>query len=220
LLIFLPTYDSLESENDEITPYIYYHSIYENAFIIERADSTDRHVFVRFEIPDPLNATGAGYIVGPGWSSSGTWFVWSHWRSNGAPSEDMFIIRNDGTEYRRVDISTLISEFSRRIYVVEMRWHPNQDILLVYLHRFDEEQNATIILYDPEQDAIRLNIDFYTVFNSVPNVERIFWLNEGNSFVLWADPIIYILDNQGATLKLYRYNIIKNIRELFFNLYS
>lgn len=101
-------------------PYLYYFSREFNAFIIERADGTDRHW-----LGQSLARDHASNIDGPGWSPSGQWLAWTENRfaKEQDHGDNPFVIHADGT--RRL---TLLDDFND----AELAWAPgNRDVLLV-----------------------------------------------------------------------------------------
>ena len=88
----------------EDAPYLYYFSREFNAFVIERADGTDRHWLGK-----GLAREHASKIGGPGWSPSGQWLAWTDNRFTKEydHGDKPFVIHADGT--RRL---TLLDDFN------------------------------------------------------------------------------------------------------------
>jgi hypothetical protein len=55
------------AQSNQESPFLYYYSEEDSAFIIERTDGTDRQVLARTH--------SQASPTGPGWSASGAWFV-------------------------------------------------------------------------------------------------------------------------------------------------
>ncbi len=109
----------VEAQTDEV-PYLYYFSREFNAFIVERADGTDRHW-----LGQGLARENASNIDGPGWSQSGEWLAWTENRFTVEQNhgDNPFAIHINGT--RRL---ILLDDFNGAV----LAWAPgDQDILLV-----------------------------------------------------------------------------------------
>lgn len=108
----------------QTAPYLYYYSDKENAFVIERVDSTDRHMFAKDITPrqkDPLR------IDGPGWSPNGKWFAWrSVYLAEGRASWEGHLFRTGGEE------PETLFRYIKNVYA--MYWSPNSQYLLTYLN--------------------------------------------------------------------------------------
>lgn len=62
------------SAKKEQLPKIYYHSIENNAFIIERADGSQREIMAEYTIPE----SDLSYVItGPDWSATHRYFAWT-----------------------------------------------------------------------------------------------------------------------------------------------
>src|SRR5574341_360388 len=80
-------------------PYLYYYSADDNAWIVERADGSDRHL-----LGAGLSPAGTNAPQEPGWSPSGEWFGWISRQVGGPLGDDpdpdplpLSVVRVDGT---------------------------------------------------------------------------------------------------------------------------
>jgi WD40 repeat protein len=108
-----------EAQTDE-APYLYYFSREFNAFMIERADGTDRHW-----LGQGIARENASNIDGPGWSPSGQWLAWTENRFTIEQNHgnNPFVMHIDGTHRL-----TLLDDFNDAV----LAWAPGEhDILLV-----------------------------------------------------------------------------------------
>ena len=72
-LLLLCVLIPVEASDEEI-PFMYYYDESESAFIVERADGSDRRILAEYAFPDMVNSNFL-VIGGAGWSPSGEWFV-------------------------------------------------------------------------------------------------------------------------------------------------
>lgn len=111
-----------QGQSGSDAPYIYYYSNDLNAWVIERADGSDRRLLGQDLMPEGTNAVG-----GPGWSPSGKWFAWtSYWGGPyNATDWDGWVMSADG--------QTLIAHFggSDDSGGMTMQWSPSADLLIV-----------------------------------------------------------------------------------------
>jgi hypothetical protein len=102
------------------TPYIYYYSDDASAFIIERADGSERTVLSSFYPCTDCQ------IVGPGWSPSGEWFAWTvdTIPETPRPPDEALVnlVNKSGTK--------LIVELNMDEVVRDLTWSPTTDNLL------------------------------------------------------------------------------------------
>ncbi|MDZ4764372.1 MAG: hypothetical protein SGI73_07435 [Chloroflexota bacterium] len=210
LIVALSSFQN--SRTDFTAPYLYYFVAREGIFVIERADGTDRQIFASFQLPSPINAAGDGYLVGPGWSPSGQWFVWSHLGSNGIPSRDAYILSRNGTIARHIQQSSPERPTHQQLMVAHLLWHQNHELLLLHLRTYSPDNGeAYIKLYDPEVNEFILEIDIYAVLEQKQNTYDIFWSNDGQYIILWGSRTIDVLDLQGIKIGSIPVNLFQNL---------
>jgi WD40 repeat protein len=145
---------SAAAQTDDV-PYLYYYSREFNAFLIERADGTDRHW-----LGQGLARENASNIDGPGWSPSGLWFAWTENRftTEQDHGNNPFVIHADGT--RRL---TLLDDFNDAV----MAWAPgDDDVLLIVGTKNELVGESDTIVY-----MLLVDMATETVLNAV-DVQR------------------------------------------------
>ena len=133
-------------------PYLYYYSIEHQAFVIERADGTDRRL-----IGDNLMPKDHNYVYGAGWSPSGNWFAWISTLADPFPNfnpNQAYIVSVDNQTQ-----PTILNEFTN---IAQMKWFPTMDLLVVIdfpnalnmQDAFEPDSSMRIALIDPVQNMI------------------------------------------------------------------
>src|SRR5690349_2829285 len=122
LMSFVLSGQSIVSASASDEPYIYYYSLPQQAFILERADGTDSRILATYMFPENHEN-----ILGPGWSYSGEWFAWTS-NSQGGTLYDMDVELVNRISGERL---TLTPEFGKQHRVDTMLWSPASDLLLV-----------------------------------------------------------------------------------------
>lgn len=117
LCAVIPPVPTIAQSDD--ASYVYYFSREVNAFIVERADGTDRHCLAQ-----GLARENASDIDGPGWSPSGQWLAWTENRFTKEydHGNNPFVIHVDGT--RRL---SLLDDFNDAV----LAWAPSEDDILL-----------------------------------------------------------------------------------------
>jgi hypothetical protein len=110
---------------DDRSPFLYYYSADEKAFIVERADGSDRQVLAAYEpqntLPEDVN------IMGPGWSLSRNWFAWY---SIAEGASEAYVVNREGTE---------VFPLMQQAGIIEkMSWVNDYDFLMVGLNTGDD----------------------------------------------------------------------------------
>ncbi len=155
-------------ENSD-APYLYYFSNDLNAWVIERADGTDRRLLGQGLMPDELDE-----VYGPGWSPTGKWFAWQGTKRSflgPEPTPHAWIVSADG--------QTLAAEFTD---VAEMHWSPTEDLLFLvqtnglFYHRL-EMVYARYSLFDPNTGTIIASVS--TVTSDYDRWPRLVWTPDG-----------------------------------------
>ena len=121
LLVLFASVFSMTTAQDNLAPYLYYHSPILNAFIIERADGTDSHM-----IGEGITPTNHRAYVNPGWSPSGKWLVWTSTVPTEEPADvsyEVWGISADGTQS-----VTILDDLS---LVQSIVWSPVEDLLFL-----------------------------------------------------------------------------------------
>src|SRR5690349_5869815 len=118
----LSLFPLVTSAQDDLPPPIFYYSRDEQAFIIERADGSDREVLAHYELPcDPDYNCMVG---GAGWSPSGSWFSWQ--RTFSLPNQTIYLVQR---ETHKVDTLAISPDHS----IHSTRWSPTNDLLMIHL---------------------------------------------------------------------------------------
>ncbi len=186
-ILFTPTFVARSASQPANAPYIYYYSDRANAFIVERADGTDAHIF-----GDGLMKREAGTlpeVSGPGWSPSGRWFAWSlknigayGWGSDRSQS---FVVKVDGS--RRI---TLLDGLNN----VQMAWSPTHDLLFAVsayaepLSQADGYAHVEFYLFDVDSGRPLLTEKKSWYYKDVyPELARpqIQWMSDSQVVVLY-----------------------------------
>lgn len=141
VIFLLPNVELKAQDSASDAPYLYYYDETVRAFVVERADGTDRHLLgeglMKLPEPDPSDPTSVDYVGfmvdGPGWSPSGDWFAWTatpRVRAGLPPTVDTpHVVSVDGSQ--RV---TVLDD----VMSAEMAWAPNSDVLFVVETYFEE----------------------------------------------------------------------------------
>jgi hypothetical protein len=117
LIVITPLMTNAQSA----VPSLYYYDRKANAFVIEHADGTDRHIFANFTLSSPkVGDEVQNIIVGPGWSPSGKWFAWRESTNYGVRSPAYLASRE----------TTPVAILKGRD-VAFMQWSPVADYLMV-----------------------------------------------------------------------------------------
>lgn len=127
LMLFVIALGSLglsqSSLAQEPAPYLYYYSAAENAFVIERADGTDRQRFAKDISPKQSRINPLG---GAGWSPDGQWFGWiTTYYADQIIYRSGHVISTDGQE--------ALSIFRQVENMYAMHWSPDSQYLLLNL---------------------------------------------------------------------------------------
>lgn len=167
LATLLTTNNTSSATQEPSIPFIYYYSVDDAAFIVERADGTERRILASFQITSDDSGT-AKWVVGPGWSASGQWFAWTileTFMGSMMPAPPLqpvgFIVNRDGGS-----ILSLIEQdtgFTR----VSMEWSPvTTDYLAVQRAHFParaedgypdfEKVEVDNFIFDPVNQQITL----------------------------------------------------------------
>jgi hypothetical protein len=173
-------------------PYLYYYSSKEQAFIIERADGSDSRTLVQYSIPreDVIFSDGSGFIVGPGWSPSEEWFVWTTLLRNGAPSQSAFIVNREGS---------LPIQLADDLVVDDLQWSPSEDLLLMRLRSgYGEEDTEIIQLYDAQEAKIVFELSVQDIMNSQRKLRGLSWAPDGQHILVINDTTLKVLTLDGA----------------------
>ncbi len=117
-LLLLVTISPVIAQND--APYLYYYDPNESAFVIERADGTDRHLLAQGVMPGEVHS-----VAGPGWSPSGQWLAWQRIIGSVQQLEATFV------PYAvNIDNGQLVTELDAFEESIVLDWHPSRDWLL------------------------------------------------------------------------------------------
>jgi hypothetical protein len=146
-------------------PFIYYYSGDQQVFIIERIDGSDSR-----RLPEHTFEQPNGFVIGPGWSSSGTWLAWAY--SIGAATVNELFAMNTEGQVRRI-----LDEDDYKLG--DFQWSPEHDVLSVEVYgQFESDQNETALVL----------VDFTTqqTIMSVPSPYELrhLWLTTGEHVVI------------------------------------
>jgi len=135
----------------DTTPYLYYYSTSEDAFMIERADGTDRHIL---GADLDLNA---GQIEGLGWSPNGQWFAFQAYGEQGLAAQ---VVRlNDDNQPDSIEAFVQLGMTADII-----SWSPDGRYLLSRGQQSLCDMNeCTRLMYwliDVENDSVAAWLDF------------------------------------------------------------
>lgn len=165
-------------------PFVYFYSYDDSAFIIQRADGTDRRILTEYTpLYRPSPERWGGNIYGPGWSPSGQWFVWM---SDGY--SEAFLVNRDGSIRRSI---------AKGFKVHNMWWNPVSDLLVIELSEneyYDDEGFVQIRLYDPAKDEVIAKIDF-----EMQPID-LYWSPDNRAFAYAGESYIYIFTREGNPL--------------------
>lgn len=175
----------IEAQNTEEAPFLYFYSYEESAFIIERADGSDREVLVNYTFPENSGVIldGVGYLGGDGWSTSGDWFVWTPFLRNGIPSQEAYMVnRFDKT------IIDLANDYSITAY---MSWSPNEDLLLLRQRgNYSDDLRERIGIYDPNLGSFIWEDNFF----DTAGVNDFSWSVDGSKFIYHYGDLLTVYD--------------------------
>ena len=167
LILIVPA----SAQDTRQAPYLYYFANDLNAFIIERADGTDRRIFAENVMPtETISVNGAG------WSPSGNWFAWTAVQGT---YEDLLqtgyvISRDETTSYELLKTG--------QPHISAMLWSPTEDFLLVGYQDSPSQfpLNPHFELLDMATQAVLLSFDLPANISFL----NIHWFNEGLGIVL------------------------------------
>ncbi len=171
----------LASSQDDLAPYIYYHSEALNAIVIERADGTDSRAIARGLMPEDHNSMGDF-----AWSPSGEWLVWTSVyqpHMGYRPPASLWLFNADGE--RRLSILDDMQN------VEHVSWSSAGDYLLV-IQSFYEQDKSTIWLIDASQQRVITHFD-YAYLHASPLFR--YWSVDGMSIQIPYDDnvrVVYI----------------------------
>ncbi|MEM9954606.1 MAG: hypothetical protein AAF846_23555 [Chloroflexota bacterium] len=185
IIIFLFFLSASITQSTEDTPYLYYYSTQEQAFIIEKADGSDSKILAMYELPPEHTL-----INGAGWSYTGTWFAWSSSAVGGAGGNKNIYL-TDGIQ----TLTVLLEPTPQPIYMV---WSPNNDLLLVSYYPNIESTVQDVIIFDPNtgSNVFQASIKEYTN-SSVYWLQSIDWSPNGQYLHLINGRTVEIIDPFG-----------------------
>jgi hypothetical protein len=134
---------TIGAQSEAETPFLYYYSAERGAFIIERADGTEREILAQFEM------TG-DEVVGPGWSLSGRWLAWTVTSSTSPEALAMVLDRTSGI------VSNVLSVQGD---VLSLDWSPTDDLLLIQYIEDNTNGYAQYVIADVLDHSPLLKID-------------------------------------------------------------
>jgi WD40 repeat protein len=176
LLVVAPS----EAQPKEELPYLYYYSLEQQAFLIERADGTDRQFLASYELPE-----GHTMIDGVGWSPSGAWFAWSSSSVGGAGGDKSVFLTNQDTVLSLFPVPNPRS--------IDMAWSPREDLLLVSYFPNPEAAVQDILVFDPQSSATLFHAHAAELTS-----DPAYWLRH----IDWSPDGRYIALENGRTLEL------------------
>lgn len=194
---------SVYSQDD--APYAYFYSRTDKAFITERADGTDRHILVPFDLKE--DHEGELGINGAGWSPSGRWFAWETYVAGGMDDNQHFYVFD-----RQTGITQIIHASDPNGSIDGAAWSPVEDLLLTsefVWHTFLETFTQTTRVYDPVTGTyvfVRV-APIHTVPDS--NGTGTFdWLPNGQLMFIESNNLLHVIPIRGGnnyTTKAFRY---------------
>jgi hypothetical protein len=168
------------AQDVSVAPPIFYYSRDEQAFIIERADGSDREILAHYELPcDPDYDC---MIDGAGWSPSGNWFSWR--RSFSPPNQTIYLVQR---ETHKVDALIPLPNH----IINKVLWSPTDDLLMLHILTTDFDAAQRIYIYDPSQLRMIAAYGGGDIF-------RASWSSQGQLLLVYKDRIEEISFN-GAT---------------------
>jgi hypothetical protein len=123
ILIFsvFPASSGAATAQPTSNPYIFYFSIDQQDFIIERADGSDSRTLGASALRSNSRHASSSVIRGPGWSPSGEWLAWSAAEELYSGEFTPHLIKADGSQiFTIADLKN-----------PAMAWSPDRDLLLV-----------------------------------------------------------------------------------------
>ena len=152
-------------------PFLYYYSPIHNAFVIERADGTDRRILAEHHLPE----TGTS-IHGPGWSPSGLWFAWDDLNyPRYTDSSTLYVVGADGGEVMTWTIN-------ERGSIRGLQWSPTADMLLVRFELASQEYYLAFAYYLLDPTTGNMNL-FYVTRDIHP--QQAYWTPDGQSIAIY-----------------------------------
>lgn len=120
ILILISLLITMPVMTQDDVPYLYYFDPNESAFVIERADGTDRHLLAQGIMPDEVR-----YVAGPGWSPSGQWLAWQGIIGRVQINQATFLPYG-----LNITSGQFLSQLDAFEETIMLHWHPSQDWLL------------------------------------------------------------------------------------------
>lgn len=176
----------------DTTPYIYFYSYTEQAFVVQRADGSDRTVLANYRLLDRHTQ-----IVGAGWSPSANWFTWmSQGAMGGQEPNNVYIVGRVDQQTQKV--------FSEDVAIIsEVAWSPTEDLLVV---RFGNTSAMVqnIVIYDPSSG--RIVFQLIEPEPNAPVIEAVFttsWSPDGSLLALIdrASRQLYLIERDSFEVK-------------------
>lgn len=134
LLTLLPVLPMHRVMGQSTAPFLYYYSDVQSAFVIERADGSDRRILAAF------SNLKEHIAIGPGWSQSGKWFaadIVPVFQGMVGPSSAAFVINREGGT-----LFSLLDKVAGNVEI-DMYWSPTDDLLLVkYVSRTNNSSST------------------------------------------------------------------------------
>lgn len=186
---------SAQGQGGSDAPYLYYYSGTAHAWVIERADGTDRRLFGQGILPPELNTA-----LQVEWSPSGKWLSWFGYNnctlpgSYGGCHEDFqWQLLGTGHQPRLTSLNgrTIYSPGSLPPSVSPFDWSPTNDLLLVNEHRhYADRAGLDDALADPiakvryavlDATTDQVLWEFERNFSTPITYFSAMWLNDGQS---------------------------------------
>ena len=167
-------------------PYIYYYSFEHEAFLIERADGTERRTLVAYALPD--KRTGSQKVIdGAGLSFSGDWFTWMirPAEGGGAFADEIYFFN---TERGTINVLSLPEGQG----VDDGIWSPVANLLLIKSYDTSDVLMPILSVYDPDNQHYVLH---FVVPESYADVQAE-WSPDGGYIMLYFGNMLQFLSIQ------------------------
>jgi hypothetical protein len=154
-------------------PFLYYYSAEQGAFIVERADGTEREILAQVEV-------AGDKVVGPGWSPSGRWLAWTV--TSSTSPEALALVLDRTTE-------TVSNVLSIQGDVLALDWSPTEDLLLIQYVEDNTNGYAQYTIIDVTDQSSLLKFDATTLAQAgnLPLNQQVAmqWTPSGNYIALY-----------------------------------
>ena len=145
LLCGLFSFNNANAHSQSQLPFIYYYSLENKGFIVERVDGTEHQLLASYGL-DADDGTQVA-ILGAGWSPSGKLFTWMSRSSEGGESyaKNVYFVDASGKSLKTASASD-------KEGIDSVEWSPTNDLLLILAYDTSDVITPIVTVYDPVKE--------------------------------------------------------------------